>query len=161
MPQGICSSSRCQQKQHEIRLEIFTRSLSTLVVILHSMSHVYDICYYRKLCVMFFHSISTRHATKSLLVTAITTNMYTLQWRHNECDGVSNHRRPGCLPNRWFRRRSKRTSKLSVAGFCEENSPVTGEFPAQRTSNAGNVSIWRRHHGHSNWWEVCLGDLHL
>ena len=26
------------------------------------------------------------------------------------------------------------------------NSPVTGEFPAQRTSNAENVSIWWRHH---------------
>ena len=27
------------------------------------------------------------------------------------------------------------------------NSPVTGEFPAQKASNAGNVSIWLRHHG--------------
>ena len=26
------------------------------------------------------------------------------------------------------------------------NSPVTGEFPAQRASNAENVSIWWRHH---------------
>ena len=26
------------------------------------------------------------------------------------------------------------------------NSPVTGEFSAQRASNAGNVSIWWRHH---------------
>ena len=25
-------------------------------------------------------------------------------------------------------------------------SPVTGEFPAQRASNAENVSIWWRHH---------------
>ena len=29
---------------------------------------------------------------------------------------------------------------------CEGNSPVTGEFPAQRASNAENVSIWWRHH---------------
>ena len=27
------------------------------------------------------------------------------------------------------------------------NSPVTGEFPTQRASNAQNVSIWWRHHG--------------
>ena len=27
------------------------------------------------------------------------------------------------------------------------NSPVTGEFPAQRASNAENISIWWRHHG--------------
>ena len=26
--------------------------------------------------------------------------------------------------------------------WCEQNSPVTGEFPAQRTINAENVSIW-------------------
>ena len=26
-----------------------------------------------------------------------------------------------------------------------DNSPVTGEFPAQRASNAENVSIWLRH----------------
>ena len=26
------------------------------------------------------------------------------------------------------------------------NSPVTGEFPTQRASNAENVSIWWRHH---------------
>ena len=30
--------------------------------------------------------------------------------------------------------------------FCEGNSPVTGEFPAQRDSNVENVSIWWRHH---------------
>ena len=27
------------------------------------------------------------------------------------------------------------------------NSPVAGEFPAQKSSNAENVSIWWRHHG--------------
>ena len=30
--------------------------------------------------------------------------------------------------------------------------PVTGEFPAQRASNAENVSIWLRHHGHLNMY---------
>ena len=30
----------------------------------------------------------------------------------------------------------KKTSKLHVTGLCEGNSPVTGEFPAQRASNA-------------------------
>ena len=37
--------------------------------------------------------------------------------------------------------RSKKTSKLRITGLCEENSPVIGEFPAQRASNAENVSI--------------------
>ena len=35
-----------------------------------------------------------------------------------------------------FRRRSKKTSHLHVTGFCEGNSSVTGEFPAQGASNA-------------------------
>ena len=40
----------------------------------------------------------------------------------------------------------KKTLKLCVTGLCEGNSPVTGELPAQRTIDAENVSIWRRHH---------------
>ena len=31
--------------------------------------------------------------------------------------------------------------RKTVTGLCEGNSPVTGEFPAQRASNAENVSI--------------------
>ena len=42
--------------------------------------------------------------------------------------------------------KSKNTSKLRGTGLCEGNSPVTGEFPTQRSSNAKNVSIWWRHH---------------
>ena len=64
-----------------------------------------------------------------------------LQWRHNGSDGVSNRQRYDCFLNRLFRRRSKKTSKLRVTGLCEGNSPVTGEFPAQRVSNAENVPI--------------------
>ena len=41
---------------------------------------------------------------------------------------------------------SKKTSKLRVTGLCVGNSPGTGEFPAQKASNAENVSIWWRHH---------------
>ena len=31
--------------------------------------------------------------------------------------------------------------KLRVTGLCEGNSPVTGEFPVQRSGNVENVSI--------------------
>ena len=61
-------------------------------------------------------------------------------------DSVSNHQPHVCLLNRLFRRRSKKTSKLRVTGLCVENSPGTGEFPAQMASYAENVSIWWRHH---------------
>ena len=60
---------------------------------------------------------------------------------------MASHQPHECLLNCLFRRRSKKTSKLPVTGLCEGNSPVTGEFPAQRASNAENVSIWWRHHG--------------
>ena len=70
----------------------------------------------------------------------------TLRWRHNGRDSVSNHQPHHFLLNRLFGRRSKKTSKLRVTGLCAGNSPVTGEFPAQRASNAENVSIWWRHH---------------
>ena len=40
----------------------------------------------------------------------------------------------------------RKHQSFRVTGLCAGNSPVTGEFPAQRTSNAENVSIWWRHH---------------
>ena len=46
----------------------------------------------------------------------------------------------------YSRCRSKKPSKHRVTGLCKGNSPVTGEFPAQRTSNSENVSIWWCHH---------------
>ena len=70
----------------------------------------------------------------------------SLHWRQNGRDGVSNHQPQDCLLSRLFRRRPKKASKHRVTGLCEGNSPKTGELPAQRASNAENVSIWWRHH---------------
>ena len=56
----------------------------------------------------------------------------SLQRRHNERDGVSNHRRLDCLHKCLFRRRSKKRSKFRVTGLCEGihrwpmNSPHKG-----------------------------------
>ena len=36
--------------------------------------------------------------------------------------------------------------QLHATGLSEGNSPVTGEFPTQKASNAENVSIWWCHH---------------
>ena len=58
----------------------------------------------------------------------------TLQWRHNECDVVSNHQRLDCLLTCLLRRGSKKTSKLRVTGLCEQgegNPLVTGGFSSQ------------------------------
>ena len=58
----------------------------------------------------------------------------------------TNHQPHDCLFTCLFQRISKETSKLRVTGLCAGNSPGTGEFPAQMTSNAENVSIWWGHH---------------
>ena len=64
----------------------------------------------------------------------------SLQWRHNERDGVSNHQPHDCLLNRLFK--SQMTENIKAPRHCEGNSPVT----AQNASNAENVSMWWRHH---------------
>ena len=79
-------------------------------------------------------------------VMASRLNLRTLQWRHNESDGVSSHRRLDCLLNCLFRPGSEMISKHRVTGLFEENSPVTGEFPVQRASKAENDTIWWRRH---------------
>ena len=71
---------------------------------------------------------------------------FSLEWRHNGLDSVSNYQPRDCLLNRLFRRRSMKTTKPRFSGMCAGNSPGTGEFPAQMASNAENVSIWWRHH---------------
>ena len=59
-----------------------------------------------------------------------------LKWRHNERNGILNHRRFNCLLHHLFMRRWKKTSKLRDTSLCEGNSPMAGDFPAQRASNA-------------------------
>ena len=50
------------------------------------------------------------------------------------------------LTNVYSTVRSKKTAKLRVTGLCAGNSPVTGEFPAEKARNARDVSIWWCHH---------------
>ena len=93
------------------------------------------------------HQIGYKPMHQPMMIHFIDANCFIpLHWRHNGRDGVSNHQPCHCLLNSLFRRRSKKTSKLRVTGLCAGNSPVTGEFPAQMSSNAENVSIWWCHH---------------
>ena len=76
----------------------------------------------------------------------------TLHWRHNDHGGVSNHQPHGCLLNRLFRRRSKKTLKLRVTGLCVGNSPgpvnsphkgpVTGKCVHLITSSWDRLAHW-------------------
>ena len=72
--------------------------------------------------------------------------VWTLHWRHNGHGGVSNHQPHGCLLHRLFRRISKKTSKAPRQLPLWGEFTGTGEFPAQRASNAENGSISWRHH---------------
>ena len=52
-------------------------------------------------------------------------------------------------------RKHKGSASLAL---CTGNSPATGEFPAQRASNAENVSIWWRHHDMLNSCKLCIDE---
>ena len=58
----------------------------------------------------------------------------SLQWRHNGHDGISNHQPHDCLLNRLSRHRSKKTSKPCITGLCAGNSPVNSphKWPVTR-----------------------------
>ena len=105
---------------------------------------------------------------------------HTLRWRHNDHAGVSNHQPYGCLLNRLFRRRSKKTSKLCVTGLCVGNSivPVNSphKWPVTRkmspfddvimTSYGGiQTSLWEEWHltsQHQSYYIETIGPwLHV
>ena len=51
---------------------------------------------------------------------------YSLQWRHNGCNGVSHNQPHDCLLNRLYRRRSKKNIK------APRHWPLCGEFTGDR-----------------------------
>ena len=72
-------------------------------------------------------------------------NSYSLRWRHNGRDSVSNHQPHHCLLNRYSDADQRKHQSSASLAFVW-NSPGIGEFPAQMASCAENVSIWWRHH---------------
>ena len=80
-----------------------------------------------RVCTLFLHFLRLLYAISCIVGCDSSKVKFTLQLRHNERDGVSNHRRLDCLLNRLFICRSKKTSKLRIIGLCEGNSPVTDE----------------------------------
>ena len=87
-----------------------------------------------------------------LYLSHLHKNIFSLQQSRNEPNDIWNHRRLDCLLNHLFRHRSNETSKNCITGLCKRNSPVTAEFPTQRSSNVENVSIWWCHHMKWNWF---------
>ena len=73
-------------------------------------------------------------------IMALWSYIIARHYSHNEHNGISNYQPHDCLPNCLFRRISKKTSKLRVTDSLCGEFTVIGEFPAQRVSNAENVS---------------------
>ena len=76
-------------------------------------------------------AVQLLNAIHDVIYRHMKADFIPLQWRHNWRDGVPNHQPRDCSLHLLSRRRSKKTSKLYVAGLWAGNSPVTGEFPAQ------------------------------
>ena len=74
-----------------------------------------------------------------LLLAYRQTATISLQWRHNECNGVSNHQPDDCLVDRLFRCRSKKTSKLRVTGLCAGHSFVK---TTTYRHNYKSINVW-------------------
>ena len=84
------------------------------------------------------------HSTSSLPCNhTCRFSTWPLQWRDNECDGVSNHQSLDCLLS-CFMRRSEKASKLRVWPLWGEST----RCPLQRASNAVKVSIWWHHNAY-------------
>ena len=129
--------------------------IHTVLLLIYHLSLLLYYYYIILLIITYYYYVS--NIRLKLIHVSKRGSAASLRWRHNGCDSVSNHQPHHCLLNRLFRRRSKKTPKPRVTGLCAGNSPVTGEFSAQMTSNAENVSIWWCHHVH---WELLLGRIY-
>ena len=77
------------------------------------------------LCMQLHNHVLNWIPVSSISVRYVWDVSNTLQWRHNERNGVSDHQPHDCLPNRLFTHRSIKTSKLRITGLSAGNSPVT------------------------------------
>ena len=72
--------------------------------------------------------------------------VFTLQWRHNRHDSVSNHQPYDCLLTVYSDADQRKNQSSASLAFVRGIDRGTGEFPAQMASNTENVSIcWRLH----------------
>ena len=129
----VCLRSKSVKVTHKIRRPWQHQHITTNVIVFYATRNSHGLRFVVFCC--------------NLSQLTLPMSNETLLWFHNGRNGVSNHQPHHCLLNRIFRRRSNKTSRLCVTGLCEGNSPVNGEFPARRASNAENVSIWWRHDG--------------
>ena len=97
---------------HHMTTEIWSKLAQVMACCLAAPSHHLSQCWHH-INEVLWHSPESSEGP----------NRHSLQWRHNDHNDVANHQAPGCLLNRLFRRRSKKTSKLRVTCLCVGNSP--------------------------------------
>ena len=98
--------------------------------------HTYfRLCFIAKYLFLFWHDncyTPSQLVRDRLDVYVCVCVLFSLEWRHNERDGVSNRRCLECLLKRLFRRRSKKTSSSASLSFVRGihwgpiNSPHKG-----------------------------------
>ena len=77
----------------------------------------------------------------------------SLQWRHNEHDGVSNHQPHHCLLSRLFGHRSKKISKLRVRGIHRGPMNSPHKWPVTRKMFPfDDVIMWNIHSRTGKQW---------
>ena len=118
---------RCHQWRQCCQIDDLAFSVHALRQSIKVMSHErHDVSnHWTRLFVQQAFQANNNHASKNLITGPLwAESPGSLQWRHNEPDGVSNHQPHECLLNRLIRRRSKKTSKLRVIGLYAGNAPV-------------------------------------
>ena len=114
--------------KHRICNRVFSRNIqgsifnTCLLLTLHLRNHFHE----AEMCLCYVSYIVPQQWKSA--------GCWTLQWRHNGRDSISNHQPHDRLLSRLFRCRSKKTSKPRVTGLCAGNSlhkwPVTRKrFP--------------------------------
>ena len=128
-------TSSCPVNLHKIIVSQWNYVGQTveLPAISDAMAEIRRLSYARSSCIdkvlfnvnrFFNHSLCQSQRRIMFRNVHTTQKVYeSLLWRHNDHGGVSSHQPRGCLLNRLFRRRSKKTSKLRVTGLCAGNSP--------------------------------------
>ena len=101
--------------------------------------------------VMVCHLFGTKQLHELTLICDQLEEATTLQRRHDERDGGSNHRSLDVLLSLSFKCTWTKTPNLHVIGLSESR-PVTDGFPSHRASNAENISIWWGRHDFSKIW---------
>ena len=78
--------------------------------------------------IMVWHQTGGKPLTESMMAefTDAYMSLDSLQWRHNDHDGVSNHQPHDCLLNRLFKAQIKENIKAL------RHWPLWGEFPGGR-----------------------------